>query len=163
NHTRRDEHLLRDIEHTHCDLGLSDPRHLPLLAPVASALPPLLVSRRFDDEDRTTAGVETTLTELGDDLDDALATVTDDDPDVRRYEATYFNYTGKPLAYIVSTPERADDADNSLRVAFGNEGSPEVVDAFARRFGVDVIDAYGATEGGVAVNREAEQRAGSLG
>src|SRR5207302_6041526 len=55
NHTRRDEHLLRDIEHTHCDLGLSDPRHLPLLAPVASALPPLLVSRRFDDEDRTTA------------------------------------------------------------------------------------------------------------
>ena len=34
---------------------------------------------------------------------------------------------------------------------------------FARRFGVDVIDAYGATEGGVAVNRDAEERAGALG
>jgi fatty-acyl-CoA synthase len=48
-------------------------------------------------------------------------------------------------------------------VAFGNEGSPHVVAEFARRFGVDVIDAYGATEGGVAVNRDAEGRAGALG
>ncbi|MBM3674734.1 MAG: AMP-binding protein [Actinobacteria bacterium] len=83
--------------------------------------------------------------------------------DVRHYGATYFNYTGKPLAYLLAQPERPDDADNPLRVAFGNEGSPEVVDAFSRRFGVDVIDAYGATEGGVAVNRDVEERAGALG
>ena len=44
--------------------------------------------------------------------------------DVRRYGSTYFNYTGKPLAYLLATPEQPDDADNSLRVAFGNEGSP---------------------------------------
>ncbi len=50
-----------------------------------------------------------------------------------------------------------------MRVAFGNEGSPQVVDEFSRRFGVEVIDAYGATEGGVAVNRDAEERAGALG
>jgi fatty-acyl-CoA synthase len=50
-----------------------------------------------------------------------------------------------------------------LRVAFGNEGSPEVVDGFARRFGLDVIDAYGATEGGVAVNRDAHTPTGALG
>jgi fatty-acyl-CoA synthase len=83
--------------------------------------------------------------------------------DVRHYGSTYFNYTGKPLAYILSTPELPDDADNPMRVAFGNEGSPEVVDAFSRRFGVDVIDAYGATEGGVAVNRDVEERVGALG
>ncbi|HUF84518.1 MAG TPA: acyl-CoA synthetase, partial [Acidimicrobiia bacterium] len=52
---------------------------------------------------------------------------------------------------------------NPLRVAFGNEGSPEIVDAFAHRFDVEVIDAYGATEGGVAVNRDAEERPGALG
>ena len=79
--------------------------------------------------------------------------------DVRHYGATYTNYTGKPLAYLLAQPERADDADNTLRVAFGNEGSPEVVDGFARRFGLDVIDAYGATEGGVAVNRDADDAA----
>jgi acyl-CoA synthetase (AMP-forming)/AMP-acid ligase II len=248
NHTRRDQHLLRDMKHTHCDLVLSEPRHLPLLAPVASSLPPLLVSHRFEDGDTTQDEPA-----IGDDLDGTLASVTDDDPgvepgpdalwaliftsgtssapkavicrqrrllvtgnrfcimmdldpddvgyvcmplfhsnalmvgwapsivsgasvglarrfsasrwlaDVRHYDTTYFNYTGKPLAYIVSTPERADDADNPLRIAFGNEGSPEVVDTFARRFGVEVIDAYGATEGGVAVNRDARQRAGALG
>ncbi|HWS45941.1 MAG TPA: acyl-CoA synthetase, partial [Acidimicrobiia bacterium] len=81
----------------------------------------------------------------------------------RRYRATYFNYTGKPLAYLLAQPERDDDAQCPLRVAFGNEGSPEVVESFARRFGVDVIDAYGATEGGVAVNRDVEMPAGALG
>ena len=29
--------------------------------------------------------------------------------DIRRYGATFFNYTGKPLAYILSTPRRPDD------------------------------------------------------
>ena len=84
-------------------------------------------------------------------------------PDVRHYGATYFNYTGKPLAYLLAQPEGADDAKNTLRIAFGNEGSPQVVDGFARRFGVEVIDAYGATEGGVAVSRDADPRSGALG
>lgn len=84
-------------------------------------------------------------------------------PDVRRYRATYFNYTGKPLSYVVAQPEQLDDADNTLRVAFGNEGSPEVVETFSRRFGVHVIDAFGATEGGLAINRDAPDRPGSLG
>ena len=79
-------------------------------------------------------------------------------PDIRRYGSTYFNYTGKPLAYILATPERPDDAANPLRVAFGNEGSPQIVSEFSRRFGVEVIDAYGATEGGVAVNRDGDSQ-----
>lgn len=83
--------------------------------------------------------------------------------DVRRYGATYFSYTGKPLAYILATPERPDDADNPLRVAFGNEGSPHIVSEFARRYGASVLDAYGATEGGVAVNRAPDSPPGSLG
>lgn len=246
NHTRRGEHLLRDLTHTHCGLVITEPRHVALLEPIAGQLPPALTSRRFVDEDDPDA-------ELGDDLDAALAAAGDDDPglepdldtrwaliftsgtsdapkavvctqrrflvtgnrmgiimdlgpddvgyicmplfhsnalmvgwapslvygasvglarrfsasrwlaDIRHYGSTYFNYTGKPLAYLLSTPERPDDADNPLRVAFGNEGAPEIVDCFAERFGVDVIDAYGATEGGVAVNRDAEERAGALG
>ncbi len=248
NHTRRDEHLLRDVTHTHCGLVITEPKHLPLLAPIAEQLPELLVSHRYpvDDDPGVTVDGAT-------DLDDALAPFDDTDagvepgpdrlwgliftsgtsdapkavictqrrflvtgtrmgiimdltaddtgyicmplfhsnglmvgwapsivlgasvglgrkfsasrwlPDIRHYGSTYFNYTGKPLAYILSVPEQPDDADNPLRVAFGNEGSPEVVDRFAERFGVDVIDAYGATEGGVAVNRDAEERAGALG
>ena len=45
-------------------------------------------------------------------------------PTIRHYGSTYFNYTGKPLAYLLAQPEQPDDADNPLRVAFGNEGSP---------------------------------------
>lgn len=84
-------------------------------------------------------------------------------PDVRRYRATYFNYTGKPLSYLLATPEQPDDADNTLRVAYGNEGSPQVVAEFSRRFGVQVIDAFGATEGGIAVDRDAPPKPGALG
>jgi len=84
-------------------------------------------------------------------------------PDVRRYGATWFNYTGKPLAYVLATPEQPDDADNPLRVAFGNEGSPAVVEEFGRRFGVEVIDAFGSTEGAIAVNRDVEPRRGAVG
>jgi fatty-acyl-CoA synthase len=250
NHTRRGEHLLRDVEHTHVGLIVTEPRHAPLLEPIADHLPiegdNLLVSTRFvDDGDAAPS--------LGKPLDDALAGFPGEDPgidpdpdtlwgliftsgtsaapkavictqrrfmvtgnrmgmimdlgpddvgyvcmplfhsnalmvgwapsivygasiglgrrfstsrwlaDIRRYGSTYFNYTGKPLAYLLATPELPHDADNPLRVAFGNEGSPEVVDAFSRRFGVQVIDAYGATEGGVAVDRDAEERAGALG
>ena len=83
--------------------------------------------------------------------------------DIRRYGATWFNYTGKPLSYVLATPEQPDDADNTLRVAFGNEGSPQVVSAFARRFAVEVIDAFGATEGGVAVSRGDNMPSGAMG
>lgn len=83
--------------------------------------------------------------------------------DVRRYGATYFNYTGKPLSYLVAQPERPDDADNPIRVAFGNEGSPDVLERFGERFGVHVIDAFGSTEGAIAVNRDAPARRGAMG
>ena len=51
NHTRRDEHLLRDVEHTHCGLVITEPRHEALLAPIADRLPPMLTSTRFADAD----------------------------------------------------------------------------------------------------------------
>ena len=84
-------------------------------------------------------------------------------PDVRRYGATWFNYTGKPLSYLVASPEQPDDADNTLRVAFGNEGAPQVLDRFAERFGVEVIDAFGSTEGGIALERDVAARPGAMG
>ena len=84
-------------------------------------------------------------------------------PDVRRYGATWFNYTGKPLAYLLATPEQPDDADNTLRIAFGNEGSPQVVEAAAQRFGVAVVDVFGSTEGAIALDRPGGRPRGSVG
>lgn len=84
-------------------------------------------------------------------------------PDVRRFGGTYFCYVGKPLAYVLSTPEQADDADNSLRCGFGNEAAHADLQEFERRFGCTLLDAYGSTEGGVALVRDRESPPGSLG
>ncbi|OBK52091.1 fatty-acid--CoA ligase FadD1 [Mycobacterium kubicae] len=83
--------------------------------------------------------------------------------EVRRFGATYMNYVGKPLAYILATAERHDDADNPLRVAFGNEANDKDIAEFARRFGVQVEDGFGSTENAVIVIREPGTPPGSIG
>jgi len=84
-------------------------------------------------------------------------------PDVRKFGVTYFNYVGKPLSYVLATPEQPDDAENSLRLVFGNEGADLDIDRFSRRFGVPVIDSYGSTEGGAIVQRTPDMPPGALG
>jgi fatty-acyl-CoA synthase len=251
NHTRRDEHLLADIDHTDVQLLVTEPRHVGLLAPISGELVlsgGLLVSERFVDGDDPPLGLGEPL---GPALDAASARppAHRDDPDVeslwvllftsgtsaapkavrctqrrllttgsrmtmvldvgpddvgylamplfhsnslmvglapalvagasvglarrfsasrflddvRRYGATWFNYTGKPLAYLLATPARPDDADNPLRLAYGNEGSPHVVEAVAERFGVAVVDVFGSTEGGIALDRSGDVPRGSVG
>jgi fatty-acyl-CoA synthase len=73
--------------------------------------------------------------------------------DVRRYGATYFNYVGKPLAYILATPEREDDADNPVEIAFGNEANPNDIELFEHRFNCQVMDSYGSSEGAAVIVR----------
>jgi fatty-acyl-CoA synthase len=84
-------------------------------------------------------------------------------PDIRRFGATYANYVGKPLSYVLATPERPDDADNPLRAVYGNEGAPADLERFAGRFGTVVMDGFGSTEGGVNIARTPDTPAGSLG
>jgi fatty-acyl-CoA synthase len=251
NHTRRDEHLARDISYTDVQLVITEPRHQDLLAPVLGGLDlpgGVLMSSRFADGDDPRPA-------LGESLADALAALPPDagdpgvDPDigalwallftsgtsaapkavcctqrrllttgnrmtmvlgvgpddvgyvamplfhsnslmvglapalvagasvglarkfsasrflddVRHYGATWFNYTGKPLAYLLATPERPDDADNPLRLAYGNEGSPQVVEAVADRFGVAIVDVFGSTEGAIALDRSGGVPRGSVG
>ena len=83
--------------------------------------------------------------------------------DVRRHGVTFMNYVGKPLAYILATPERPDDHDNSLRVAFGNVASDRDIAEFARRFDCIVWDGFGSTENAVIVTREDGCPPGSIG
>ncbi|MGW5741821.1 long-chain-fatty-acid--CoA ligase [Amycolatopsis sp. NPDC003861] len=84
-------------------------------------------------------------------------------PDVRKFGATYASYVGKPLSYVVATPPRPDDADNPLRLVYGNEGASADLAAFETRFGCKVVDAFGSTEGGVGFARTDDTPPGSLG
>lgn len=83
--------------------------------------------------------------------------------DVRDFGATYANYVGKPLTYVLATPARPDDADNPLRLVFGNEANEGDIADFARRFGCEVVDSYSSTENAVIVQRRPGMPAGSLG
>ena len=83
--------------------------------------------------------------------------------DIRRYGVTYMNYVGKPLALLLGTPEHPDDADNTLRAAFGNEATERDIEQFATRFGCRVVDSFGSSEFAVVVMREDGTPPGSIG
>lgn len=253
NHTRRGEHMARDITYTDVQVLVTEPRHLGLISPIEASLDlpgGMLVSTRYADSDDPpvesvelledaleAAGLAGPDPDLGPEPDveslwnllftsgtssapkavrctqrrllttgNRLSMVLDVAPqdvgyiamplfhsnslmvglapalvagasvglarrfsasrfldDVRRYGATWFNYTGKPLAYLLATPEKPDDADNTLRLAYGNEGSPQVVESVSARFGVDVVDVFGSTEGAIALDRSGNPPRGSIG
>ena len=83
--------------------------------------------------------------------------------DVRHFGATRFTYVGKALAYVLATPARPDDADNTLRQGFGTEASAPDRAIFERRFGCRLVEGYGSSEGGAAINVTPDTPPGSLG
>jgi fatty-acyl-CoA synthase len=83
--------------------------------------------------------------------------------DVRRFGATKFSYVGKAIAYILATPEQPDDADNTLQSAFGTEASVRDRNRFRKRFGCYLIEGYGQSEGGAAINPVLGMPKGALG
>jgi fatty-acyl-CoA synthase len=83
--------------------------------------------------------------------------------DIRRMGATMLTYTGKVLNYILAQPPSPDDATSPLELAIGNEASESDIRDFAARFGCQVRDSYGSTEGMIILRRDAAMPRGSLG
>jgi fatty-acyl-CoA synthase len=73
--------------------------------------------------------------------------------DVTTYDVTYFNYVGRSLAYVLATPATDDDADNRLRMGFGTEASLRDREQFSARFGCELIERYGSSEGVISTYR----------
>jgi len=66
----------------------------------------------------------------------------------RRYGCTTFSVLGGMVTAIYSETPRPDDADNPVRLVISG-GMPAVIWAdFERRFGVQVLEIYGASDGG---------------
>ena len=61
-----------------------------------------------------------------------------------------------PPSYILATLPSVDDRDHTLVRVLGNEASQHDIGRFTKRFGVDVVDNYGSTEGGITVMRSAD-------
>jgi len=65
----------------------------------------------------------------------------------RRYGATEFNAIGAMLEILMRHPERPDDADNPLRLAYAGPTPPEERHLeFERRFGLELRSGYAMSE-----------------
>ena len=84
-------------------------------------------------------------------------------PDVQKFGATFFNYVGRSLAYILAVPESAAEGETALRLVFGTEAAPRDRDEFERRFGVRPVESYGSSEGGVIISMTPETPPSALG
>jgi carnitine-CoA ligase len=67
---------------------------------------------------------------------------------MRRYRATQFHYLGGAMNLLLKQPERPDDGDNPVRIAWGAAAPTQSWKAFEQRFGVSIREGYGITEAG---------------
>ncbi|WP_300681852.1 AMP-binding protein [Nocardioides sp.] len=83
--------------------------------------------------------------------------------DIHRYGVTFVNYVGRALSYVLSRPVDPRDADSTLELAFGTEASEADVARFTARYGCEVMEGYGMSEGVFRVVPVPEAPSGSLG
>jgi crotonobetaine/carnitine-CoA ligase len=82
---------------------------------------------------------------------------------VRRYQATQIHYLGGVLGLLMKQPERPDDGDNPVRVAYGAPAPPDLWSRFEKRFGVRIHECYGMTEASSFTTINLDGRVGSIG
>ena len=84
--------------------------------------------------------------------------------EIRRYQATQFNYLGAVIPILAKQPERPDDIENPVRIAFGAGCPQSVMDHFEERFGLKCMEGFGMTEIGIPVHTTLhDRRPGSCG
>lgn len=84
-------------------------------------------------------------------------------PDIHRYGVTMVNYVGRALSYVLAQPEGPQDRESTLELAFGTEASEVDVARFSERFGCEVMEGYGMSEGVLRINRTPDSPTGALG
>jgi crotonobetaine/carnitine-CoA ligase len=81
----------------------------------------------------------------------------------RRHGCTAFSLLGGMATAIYSEPAKADDGDNPVRRVL-SAGMPAAIwEPFAERFQVEILEWYGAIEGGIAFNPVGVGPMGSFG
>lgn len=83
--------------------------------------------------------------------------------DVRRHQATHIHYLGSVLPMLLKQPERPDDRQHGVRIAWGGGCPADVWHAFAERFGVSMREGYGLSELITFVTANIDGPPGSIG
>jgi crotonobetaine/carnitine-CoA ligase len=81
-----------------------------------------------------------------------------------QYKATQFNYLGAVIPILEKQPEKPEDIDNPVKIAFGAGCPQAVMERFEKRFGLKCMEGFGMTEIGIPVHTTLyDRRAGSCG
>ena len=83
--------------------------------------------------------------------------------DVERFGATFFNYVGRALSYVLAQPEDPREGRTRLRLGFGTEASARDREEFVRRYRCRIVESYGSSEGVCAILRSPDTPPGALG
>jgi crotonobetaine/carnitine-CoA ligase len=82
---------------------------------------------------------------------------------IRKYQCTVFNILGGMATAIYAEPRREDDADNPVRYVLSAGMPPALWEDFRHRFGVDIYEWYGQSEGVTTLNPPRLGPKGSVG
>lgn len=84
---------------------------------------------------------------------------------IRKYDATVFNYLGTMISVLNNKEPAEDDADNPAVYGFGAAAPAEIVDEFEDRYDVELVEGYGLTETATLAvfNRPGEENATNTG
>ena len=63
-------------------------------------------------------------------------------------------YIGEVARYLYNTPPSEWEKKHKVRIMFGNGLRSQIWDQVRERFGVDIIEFYGSTEGNCSMGRE---------
>lgn len=80
-----------------------------------------------------------------------------------KYDATIFFYLGSILPVLLKQPMTEEEENNQLRIMTGAQASVKKFDEFEKRWNVKLIELYGMTEGGGAINNIKSRKVGSCG
>jgi len=79
--------------------------------------------------------------------------------DIRQYRATVFNFLGSMITLLWSQPPRDDDAQVPARIALGVPVPADLERPFEKRFGLKLVQAFGATETGLVAATPLDEEA----
>lgn len=81
----------------------------------------------------------------------------------RAYGATHIHYLGGILQILLKQPEKPDDKDHKVKVAWGGGCPKDIWTVFENRFGVEIRECYGMTEASSITTCNDEGRVGAVG
>ena len=83
--------------------------------------------------------------------------------EVHKFGATFVNYVGRALSYVLNHPEDPRDKNSTLELAYGTEASETDIQRFSERFNCRVSEGYGLSEGVFRIGRSEDMPRGALG